>query len=151
MTNCTWVQQHYSWAKIKWWWITHLYHLKMVLTADDLQDWSVYNCEVHTMSSTWTRNPSSLIQSLWTVNTYYTTTVSISQLHLGYGILLTGCTPIFSSVSRQLIQYICKALQICSWPLALHHTWHSTLLIDQTSKFKWQSERLIMKIRNFSI
>lgn len=54
----------------------------------------MYNGEIGTMSCNWTVTPYSMIQSLETINKYYTTA------ELVYGILVTGSSPVFNSLSQ---------------------------------------------------
>jgi hypothetical protein len=114
----------------------------MVLTANNSQDWGVYNGVVGSMSCNWNGTPCSLIQPLGTINTYYTTA------ELVYGILVTGSSPYFNSLSQpdtftsmatDLIYS--KHCRFVPWPfitldVAEHCDDRVTLQIDQDSELE---------------
>lgn len=106
------------------------------------------------MSCKWTGSPCSLIQSLGTINTYYTTA------ELVYSVLVTGSSLIFNSQSQpdtftSMGTYLiyskhCRFVHV-PWPfitldVAEHCDERVTLQIDQDSELKQSSKRLITKI-----
>jgi len=114
----------------------------------------VYNGDVGFMSCKWTGTPCSPMQSLGTINTYYTTA------ELVYGILVTGSSPNFNSLSEPntftsmatnlIYSKHCRFVH-GPWPfitldVAEHCDNKITLQTDQDSERKWPSKTLIMKI-----
>jgi hypothetical protein len=116
----------------------------MVLTADNLQDLGVHSGEAGSMSCNWTGTPCLPIQSLGAINTYYTTA------ELVYGILVTGSSPNFNSLSQpntftsmltNLIyskhcRFVHGPWNFITLDVAKHRDDRVTLQIDQDSELK---------------